>query len=52
VMSYYVDMNDGRGPLPVKNKFLADAIVDSLVKRFKFRYRMRDVNVTIIEKVV
>lgn len=51
-MSYYVDMNDGRGPLPVKNKFLADAIIDNLVKRFNFRYRIRDVSLTIVEKVV
>ena len=51
-MSYYVDMNDGRGPLPVKNKLFADAIVDHLVKKFKYRYRIRDVNVTVVEKVV
>ena len=51
-MTYYIDLNDGAGPKPVTNRFLADAIVDHLVKKFKYRYRMRDVAVTIIEKVV
>lgn len=50
-MSYYLDMNDGQGPKKLKGDTWTDALVQHLVSRFGYRYRMRDVNVTIVEKV-
>ena len=51
-MAYYLDMNDGAGPKRLPTKLMSDVIMDDLVKRFKYRYRMRDANVTIIERVL
>jgi hypothetical protein len=51
-MAYYLDMNDGAGPKRLPTMMMSDVIIDQLVKKFKYRYRMRDANVTIVEKVV
>ena len=51
-MAYYLDMNDGAGPKRLPTRKMSDVIIDQLVKKFKYRYRMRDANVTIVEKVV
>jgi hypothetical protein len=51
-MAYYLDMNDGAGPKRLPTRMMSDVMIDQLVKKFKYRYRMRDANVTIVEKVV
>lgn len=53
----YLDYNDGRGPIPCdapaynSEQSLQDIIVDQLVRKHGWRYRIRDVNQTIVERV-
>jgi hypothetical protein len=49
-MTYYIDMNDGRGPKMCRKQMWNDALVSALVKYYGYRYRMRDTDVTILEK--
>lgn len=51
----YLDYNDGRGPIPCDvnkgEERLSEVIVDQLVRKHGWRYRIRDVNQTIVERV-
>jgi hypothetical protein len=51
----YLDYNDGRGPIPCDapsfgEQGLQDIIVDQLVRKHGWRYRMRDVNQVVVER--
>jgi len=46
----YLDYNDGRGPVPLPKSLMQDALVDQLVRKHGWRYRIRDVNQTVVER--